>query len=214
MPEQIDRGANPHQEAEELLPWYATGRLEPDEVAVVEQHLSSCAHCRRQLAFEHRLEAEFAAASPEADAGWERLKHRLQTPPLPTARAARRWSAFRDSGRKTFGRPVFVAIAAAQLAFLAITGTLLFSLSQPSYRALGSAPAPQSANVIVMFRGDTSEAQFRTLLDGNDATLVGGPTPADAYLLRVAPASRTAILSRLQADRHVVMAQPIDGATS
>jgi hypothetical protein len=91
---------------------------------------------------------------------------------------------------------------------------LLFSLSQPSYRALSSTPPPQSANVIVMFRAETTEAELRSLLDANGARLVDGPTATDAYLLRVAPTSRAAALARLQADRHVVMAQPIDGATS
>ena len=210
MPDQFERESNPHQEAEELLPWYATGQLDPEERAIVEQHLSSCAHCRRQLAFEHRMVDEFAASSPEANEGWERLKRRLQTQsPEP-----RRRPRFQHTIRATFARPAFAAIAAAQLAFLAIAGTLLFSLSQPSYRALGSAPPPQSANVIVMFRGNTTESQLRSLLDGNGATLVGGPTPTDAYLLRVAPASRSAVVANLQADRHVVMAQPIDGATS
>ena len=210
MPDQFKRDLNPHQEAEELLPWYATGQLDAEEEAIVEQHLSSCAHCRRQLAFEHRMVDEFAVSSPEADEGWERLKRRLHDQPTE----ARRRSRFRNSIRTTFTRPAFAAIAAAQLAFLAIAGTLLFSLSQPSYRALSSAPPPQSANVIVMFRGDTTESQFRALLDGNGATLVGGPTTTDAYLLRVAPASRSAVIAKLQADRHVVMAQPIDGATS
>ena len=208
MSEQVNIDANPHQEAEELLPWYATGQLRPEEQEIVERHLASCAHCRRQLAFEHRMADEFAVSSPEADEGWERLKRRLHD-----QRAVRR-PRFWPTILHTFSRPAVAAVAAAQLAFLAIAGTLLFSLSQPSYRALGSAPPPQSANVIVMFRGETTETQLPSLLDTNGARLVGGPTPTDAYLLRVAPNSRAAVLARLQADRRVVMAQPIDGATS
>lgn len=208
MPERVNIDANPHQEAEELLPWYATGQLRAEEQEIVERHLASCAHCRRQLAFEHRMADEFAVSSPEADEGWERLKRRLHD-----QRAGRR-PRFWPTILHTFSRPAVAAVAAAQLAFLAIAGTLLFSLSQPSYRALGSAPPPQSANVIVMFRGETTETQLRSLLDTNGARLVGGPTPTDAYLLRVAPNSRAAVLARLQADRRVVMAQPIDGATS
>jgi hypothetical protein len=42
--------------------------------------------------------------------------------------------------------------------------------------------------------------------------MVGGPTPADAYLLRVPPQRRAAALASLQADDDVQMAQPIDEA--
>jgi hypothetical protein len=65
-----------------------------------------------------------------------------------------------------------------------------------------------------MFRADTTEAQMRTLLRANGASLAGGPTSTDAYLLRVPPRSRTAVLAKLRSDGHVVLAQPIDGPGS
>jgi hypothetical protein len=111
-------------------------------------------------------------------------------------------------------RPSIAALAVAQLAFLIVAGSVLLSLSRPSYRALGSAPPPQSANIIAMFRTDTTESQLRSLLNTNGASLVGGPTATDAYLLRVPAQSRNAVLSRMRADRHVIMAEPIDGASS
>ena len=80
---------------------------------------------------------------------------------------------------------------------------VLLSLSQPAYHALGSAPPPQSANVIAMFRADTTEHEMRKLLRANGATLVGGPTSADAYLLRVPAVSRATVLAKLRSDRHV-----------
>ena len=106
------------------------------------------------------------------------------------------------------------AVAFAQLAFVIVAGSLLFSLSRPSYRALGSAPPPQSANVIVMFRGDTTESQLHHLLRGAAASVVGGPTSTDAYLLRVPGQSRAAAIAKLRSDRHVLMAEPIDGKSS
>lgn len=212
----------PHHDAEELLPWYATGQLEGAELALVEEHLSDCAHCRRQLAFERRMVDEFAELTPEIDGGWERLKQRLGTPAAAPVRQASRpreswWDkAARDAASvwQTFTRPAVAAVAFAQLAILVVAGSALYSLSQPSYRALGSAPPPQSANVIAMFRADTTESQMRELLRGTGASLVGGPTPTDAYLLRVPVRSRDAAIARLRTDRHVVMAQPIDRAAS
>jgi anti-sigma factor RsiW len=222
MPNPIETEIQPHHDAEELLPWYVTGRLEGDELANFETHLSSCAHCRRQLAFERRMVEEFAGLTPEIDTGWARLKQRLEAPePLAAEQRAPAhigwWGKMASDAAafwQTLTRPVVAALATAQVAFVAIAGTILFSLSQPSYQALGSAPPPQSANVIAMFRADTTEAQMRDLLRANRATLVGGPTSADAFLLRVAPAARAQALAKLRSDRHVLMAQPIDGSTS
>jgi hypothetical protein len=65
-----------------------------------------------------------------------------------------------------------------------------------------------------MFSPDTTESEMTKLLRSNGAALVGGPTPTDAYLLRVPAASRQSALNRLRSDRHVLLAQPIDGAKS
>jgi hypothetical protein len=52
------------------------------------------------------------------------------------------------------------------------------------------------------------------LLRINGASIVGGPTSTDAFLLKVPAESRETALAHLRADRHVLMAQPIDGAKS
>jgi hypothetical protein len=216
MPVPINTELAPHHQAEELLPWYVTGQLDRDDLVLFEDHLSSCAHCRRQLAFERRMIDEFAGLVPEVDAGWERLRQRIE----PQKRPVRRVSLWDKVAREAsavwqgFTRPAVAAFATAQLAFVALAGTMLYSLSQPSYQALGSAPPPQSANVIAMFSGDTTESQMNQLLRTYGASVVGGPTPTDAYLLRVPAASRETAVNRLRADRHVIMAEPIDGAKS
>lgn len=210
MPEPIRSELNLHQEAEELLPWYATGQLEAADQAVVEQHLSACADCRNQLAFDQRMIHEFAELTPEVDAGWARLQRRIE--------ARRNW--WDRAGSETvaawrmLARPSVAVFAFAQLIFVIVVGSMLLSLSRPTYRALGSAPPPQSANAIAMFAPNTTESELRHLLQGNGATLMGGPTAAGAYLLRVPPQSRSAVLQRMRADSHVVMAQPVDGSSS
>jgi len=211
MPEPSRSEIAPHHDAEELLPWYATGQLEGDDLALVDEHLSSCAHCRRQLAFERRMAGQIAALTPDVDAGWERLKRRIEP----------RREAWRDKARRGvsavwqgFNRPAVAAFAFAQLAFVIVAGALLLSLSRPDYKALSSAPPPQSANVIAMFSVDMTQSELTALLHSNGASLVDGPTPADAFLLHVPEQSRSAVISRLRADRHVVMAEPIDKAGS
>ena len=169
MSDIIQTMVEPHHEAEELLPWYVTGQLDLEEQALVEDHVSSCARCRRQLAFERRLIDEFAAMTPEVDSGWARLRRRIE----PQQRASWWDQIARDAGAvwQTFTRPAVAALAAAQLAFVEIAGALLFSLSQLAYQALGSSPPPQSANVIAMFRADTTESQLADLLRSTGAVL-------------------------------------------
>ncbi|HVU30483.1 MAG TPA: zf-HC2 domain-containing protein [Sphingomicrobium sp.] len=212
MPDIIQTMIEPHHEAEELLPWYVTGQLGLDEQSLVEKHVSNCAHCRRQLAFERRMIDEFASMTPEVDSGWARLRRRLE----PQRRESLWEKIARDAAIawQTLTRPAVAALATAQLLFLGLAGTLIVSLSQPSYEALGSAPPSQSANVIAIFSADTTQAELAALLRANGASLVGGPTPTDAYLIRVPASSRQAALERLRSNRHVVMAEPIDGKRS
>lgn len=206
---------DPHHDAEELLPWYATGQLDGADLALVEQHLSSCAHCRRQLAFERRMIDEFASLDLEVDSGWARLKRRIELQGGRRHQDPWAWIRGQAAGLwRGLRRPAIATFAVAQLAFVVLAGALLLSLGRPDYRALGSAPPSRAANVIAMFRPDTSELQLRKLLQTNGASLVDGPTDADAYLLRVPDASRARVLDRMRANPHVLMAQPIDGANS
>lgn len=202
------KDAQPHDEAEALLPWYATGQLEARDRLVVERHLSSCAHCRQQLGLERRLVEEFRSFSPEVDAGWARLRKRME--PRHALRSRDRRSAVRSW--KFVRHPAVAAIAAAQLVLLVIGAGWLLALSRPTYHALGSASAPSSADLIIIFRPTTSEEDVRNVLRGANATIVDGPTDADAYLLHVPPQQRSRALARLQANREVQMAQPIDGS--
>lgn len=203
----VDPQLSSHDEAEELLPWYATGQLEAADRARVERHLLSCGDCREQLAVERRLIDEFQAMTPEVESGWARLRGRIDS---SVPRAQRPRQPFAEIWQ-LLTRPAVAALAVAQLAFVVIAGGVLLSLSRPAYHVLGSAPATADANVIVMFHADTTEGEIRQALGGAGASIVGGPTAADAYLLHVAPAGRQNSIARLQSDENVQLAQPIDG---
>ena len=206
LPSEINR----HDDTEELLPWYVTGQLQADERALVEQHLSACAHCRRQLELERRMIHAYGAMSPDIDSGWARLRRAIERRHGWRHTVGRSLSA----AWRMISRPAVIAIGVAQLLFVIVSASILLSLARPSYHALGSAAAPPSANVIAMFRADTTEAQLRHVLRTSGASLAGGPTSADAYLLQVPARSREAALARLRADPQVLMAQPIDGPSS
>jgi anti-sigma-K factor RskA len=206
MNETIKR--DPHQETEELLPWYVTGQLDETEREAVERHLAGCGQCEKQLRLERRLAEEFRASTPDVELGWQRLRSRLQPPPPRRNRAT---TLARRAWRAT-SRPVVAAALAAQLALVVIAGGLVTYFNQPpQYHVLGTASVPATANVVVVFKPDTREEQLRRLLDASDASLVGGPTDADAYLLHVPAEKRNATVTRLRARPEIVMAEPIDG---
>lgn len=207
MPDPIRSDDQPHDEAEALLPWYATGQLDAADRAIVEKHLSSCARCQRQLTAERRLIDEFQAINPHVDSGWESLRARIAPAP-----AWRPWQPKAAADlRELLRRPAVGMLAAAQFAFLLVGAGLFLSISRPDYHALGSAPVAPAANVLVMFNPDATEAEMRGALKASGASLVGGPTPTNAYLVHVPTQARTSAVAKLQADRDVAMAQPIDG---
>jgi anti-sigma factor RsiW len=207
MDDPIRSDGTPHDEADALLPWYATAQLDSADRGLVETHLASCARCQHQLMLERRMIDEFQAFAPEVAAGWIRLRDRIDRAayrPSRTALAARQlWAILRQ--------PPVAALAATQVAFLVLAVTILPGLSRPAYHALGSADAPHNANVIVVFQPDAREADIRNALRTSGASLVGGPTSADAYLLYVPKTARSSALGKLQADHDIAMAQPIDG---
>ena len=197
---------DPHAEAQRLLPWYANGTLEGEELTQVEAHLADCAECREDLATEQSLARQVRTLPSDVERGWAALKARIEG----TAPESRRASA-----RPWFGRRVSVGWAvAAQAACLAIlipVVALTLSRPAPLYRTLGSAPSASSGNVVVIFRPDSSEKTLRTILMQNHARIVDGPTSTDAYVLHVAPDQRAGVLARLKADHDVSLAEAIDG---
>jgi anti-sigma factor RsiW len=202
-----------HGEAEELLPWYANGQLDEADRAIVDAHLTSCAYCRQQLAIERRLIEEFQAIEPEIESGWTRLRGRFASDnPVPTVKASR--PARLAEAWAFLTRPAVATLAAAQLAFFIVAGSALLWLSRPAYHVLGSPPPAAAGNLIIMFRADATEQDIRDVLKSAGATIVDGPTPANAYVLHVATARRQMALETLQANDNVQLAQPIDGGGS
>jgi len=201
----------PHDEAEALLPWYATGQLDERDRAIVEDHLQGCVQCQQQLFVERRIVDEFGTLVPQVENGWAKLRSSIGAPAQPVR--APLFQPLVEMWRAVT-RPPVMGLVAAQAVFLLIAGSVFVSLQRPpaaQYHALYSGSAPAQANMIVMFQGETTEQQMRHALNASGASLVGGPTDADAYLLHVEAKDRARAIASLQSDRHVTLAQPIDG---
>jgi len=211
------RGRQPqdaHREAQQLLPWYATGRLDEDDRDLVEAHLRQCADCRAELELERRLDVEVAELPTDVDQAWAAMRPRLRRRSGRGVGAA--WSAAADAVGAVFARPapwLGWAFAAQFAALLAVGALALRPPAQPAaYHALGAAPPPASGNVIVSFQPDLREQDLRAALNETHARLVDGPTAADAYVLHVPPGERAAALSKLRHRPGIVLAEPIDPA--
>ena len=194
---------DPHAQAQRLLPWYANGTLEDEELTAVQTHLAECAECREDLKAEQALARQIKTLPSDVERGWAALRARVQGAPDDQRTA---------SGGSLLGRriPMGWAIAASLMLFIPVLAVSL-SRPQPLYRTLGSAPAAASGNLVVIFKPDASEQTLRTILMQNGARIVDGPTSTDAYVLHVPGDRRTAALARLKADRNISLAEPIDG---
>jgi hypothetical protein len=213
-----------HRDVQDLLPWYAAGRLDPAEHAGVEAHLDGCAECQAELRAEHGLAAGLKA-SPDApdtpvfdvEQGWRTLRRLMQDDAPAKGPLAAAVASFGAWGRRAAvgwrsGGPWLGWVLVAQSCLLLILGGVIWrDAAQPArYRTLGAAPVPAAGNMVVIFGPDTPEAQMRRILRTDHARLVDGPTAADAYVIHVPAAERAAALARLRGEAGVVLAEPID----
>ena len=199
---------DPHDRAQQLLPWYVNGTLEPGEKALVEEHLSACADCRAELASEERLASLVSAVPPAPEGQWEALRRRALASPRPAIvqrRQARRWAV--GPGRLGLIAASYVALIGL---LVALYGQLRSERSE--YHTLSAPAATPRGNLLVAFRPETSERDLRRALQAVGARIVNGPTAGNAYVLAVAPDRLASATAQLRAQGAIALAQPIDGS--
>lgn len=73
-----------HDQIEELLGAFALHAVDPDEAALVEQHLETCPRCRSEVAGHREVAAVLGNAGGDAPAGvWDRISSQLEEVPPP-----------------------------------------------------------------------------------------------------------------------------------
>ena len=208
MAEIIRLRGSPHEQAQQLLPWYVNGTLDAGETAMVEAHLADCADCRADLAAERVLARDVAALPIDVEHAWSALSDRIDAEgpprrlaePVPFLRrkVAMGWA---------LGGPL-AAAAAVAFAVAVVPGAP--SPAGETYRALGSAPTAQPGNALVMFKPDARDSDLRAALIKAGARVVDGPTATGAYIVRIAPEGRGQAIDDLRATPQVELAEPID----
>ncbi len=197
-----------HQAAQALLPWYVNGTLEPTEGVRVQAHVADCPRCQADAAWQARLRQvpaiTEAGVSGTVDRHWTSMRRRLLTKENDASHKQRigtRW-------KPTNWLQLAVGIQGVVLLALAFAWFGAPWRDEP-FLALGAAPNAATANAVVVFRPDATEAQIRLALRASGARLVGGPTVTDAYLLQL-PSLQPEALSRLRAERAVVRVESLE----
>jgi anti-sigma factor RsiW len=207
----IPLDSDEHHVVQSLLPWYANGTLEPAEADRVRAHLAECERCQADAQWQDRLREGAAVQDlvlrSSVNQQWAALYRRItahepQPSPLPKAIAA--W--FRSRWM-----PLAIGVEGAMVLVLAVALAWVGALPrEEAYRTLGAAPVAATANALVVFRPNATEAEIRRVLRANRALLVGGPTVTDAWLVHLSTLSGDT-LSRLRADTAVLRVESLEG---
>lgn len=157
---------------ENLLPAYATGSLDADELQRVEEHLLSCWICREEASSFERIAEELSLAAPAAVPSAElkdRLMQRVQSPP-----PKRQEQTSEPVSPRPFWESLLPVWGLASLLLIVGLAASSFILWQ-RVTHLESATAPGGMRAVALSATDTAPSATGFVLisaDGEDGALV------------------------------------------
>jgi anti-sigma factor RsiW len=186
-----------HHAVQALLPWYATHRLDSEDVALVEAHLATCPRCRAELDLERTLQTVQPLSNQRGDVERGLAKMRELIQPGPQHARPAPWLRW---------------VLGGQFAVIALLSAMLVlpRAGVDVYRALGTPSAAPAANAVVMFKPGATEQEIRAALRSSGARLVDGPTASNAYLLSLPSQGHAAAITLLRAQPAVSLAESLD----
>lgn len=150
--------------------------------------------------------ADRAATAPVIDLAGERARRAEQAAALPTE-PQRSFHGWRIAAQVA----LIVGIGMAALQFMPRGAE---KTPEGAYRVLSDDSMPQpDADALVMFAPGTTPQAARAIVLAAGGTVVGEPTAAGAIRIKTG-ANREDMLARLRARADVIMAEPVDPATS
>ena len=196
-----------HEQARELLPWFANGTLDESERKGVADHLTTCGACQSEIESLDRVgravREPLAGEDPEAgnlDEILARIAHDESQPRQKTT--VLRW--------------LLVAEAAA----IVVLAVLLFV---PDSSRVAGDPQPfrtlsaeretvtsDGGLIRIVFGETTTERQLREIVQSVEAQIVDGPSPVGAYTIRIKEVLNVAsVIEHLRGDPSVRLAESV-----
>lgn len=227
-----------HQELSRLLPWYVNKTLHGAELQAVENHLSACLVCKRELISLQKLAqavVQESALDSVEQAAFSRLKSRIhdgqshdalilaesslkQSQPHEPVRNLTSIHAAPKRNRFGFTMPrPALALAAGILISLVVPRFLETGLNQSAdFRTLSSSKYEQQANrpndIRVVFADNLSLQQKSKIAASVQGKLIDTPTAQGVYTIRFESNADAKQLLRivdvLRQDGKVVFAEP------
>jgi hypothetical protein len=225
-----------HQELSQLLPWYVNKTLQGTELKEVENHLSICLTCKREVIQLQKLaQAVIQAGSLDSaeQASFSRLKKRLHTvgqqldlQPLPKAHPEQHKIDASDNVRQlSNARKQGWANNSALRPALAMAAVLLLSLLMPRYVEIDSKQGnnfrtlsvaqqePIGTNEVrVVFAEGINQQQKNKILKRVHGQFIDSPTAQGVYTVRleggIASKKLLDTVDLLRKDTNVIFAEP------
>ena len=175
-----------HQNIVELLPWYVNRTLSSDEHELVENHISLCPSCQKEVEFiRSTFDAanEFDASVIPNDDGFNAIMQRIEK--NDQAEPIKKETQQRNTAHPKWFQRHQLAIAAsfigAMLMFYWISP--YFMVEPGDYQVLTS-DNPNTIELRVVFKQDTSRADAQKVLNDADSRFTAGDTHP-AYTVRL-----------------------------
>lgn len=168
--------AGSHDDVWELIPWYVNGSLPPEEMTVIQHHISGCAECTLEVSRQRGLASQISIDDPSAGAAsrsWKKLSAQIKSERDSSPKGSRGWSRF---GGLRGGLMLGGACAAACL--LAV---VIIMPADSGFRTLTSGAPDGSNSIKFQTVSGLTPAQLETILGDYGLELVGGPSESGVY---------------------------------
>lgn len=202
------------QTAEDLLPWYVSGALSPEEAALVDHALERDAELRVELSRLENLRATVrddsaALETPPAsdvDRVLSRIEAHERTAAIERQQKRDSWFAWLGSLGGLFSPAAMrvgmaLAIAVIAIETTAIVGWMGGADTDATYEAAtGADPADAGHRILVRFAAGASVTDMNGLLWEVGGRIVSGPSADGAYVISVDPGDDGQDVAALVAD--------------
>lgn len=217
---------------ETLIPWFVTNQLQGDELIAVQQHIESCSNCAKIVEQERKISALVQGSEvAEIPSKWSEFQQKLMRSDLdlndpieleesnditPPPSNVIRFPLFNKaktaiSKPKTLG---FIAVAQAAALVAVVSAPNINTINNIEnednqiYGTLssGKASPSQGAISIMQFDPNITLEEFNTLLTSNNIEIVSGPTPTNAYMVKI---SSDVTLETLRSNKNILLVESI-----